>query len=376
MSQAIKDQIRAAALELGFARCGFARPTRPPHADFVELWVEEGNAAGMAYLGKRLGRRLDPTNVLKTVRSIITLSNRYAPPPLPPHDWRESLRGRIAAYALGGDYHKAIGPRLAQLARQIEMLTPGSRALWYIDTGAILEREWASLGGIGWFGKNTNILRRDDGSWFFLGEIFTSLDLEPDAPVADHCGTCTRCLDSCPTGALAPGYKLDARRCISYWTIEHRGAIPLEMRPLLGNWIFGCDECQEVCPWNDDHKPPEAAASPLLPYLPDLLALDDAAFEATYRDTSLWRTKRDGLLRNVAIALGNSGNPGAVPALGTALRSDASPLVRLHSAWALGVLGTSAARTALDRALVSEADDNVLNEIHDALAGGPTSKSN
>lgn len=363
-----EQSIRNAAAQLGFADCRFAAVQVPPHGEFVQRWLADGNAAGMEYLGKRLARRLDPAQILAGIRTVVSVSHRYAPPPTPPLDWKGSLRGRIAAYALGGDYHKTIGSKLDALAQVIEGMSGGSRALSYIDTGAILEREWGSLGGIGWFGKNTNLLHRERGSWFFIGEVLTTLDLEPDAPVSDHCGTCTRCLDLCPTGALKPGYVLDARRCISYWTIEHRGVIPAEMRPLLGSWVFGCDECQEVCPWNDEQGRAAAHDSPLLPYLPDLLSLSESQFEQTYRTTALWRTKREGLLRNAAVALGNSGNPQALPALRRALAEDPAPLVRAHAAWALGRIGGAAAHRGLEQCLATETHDDVLVEIRNACA--------
>lgn len=366
----LKSQIRARAHALGFALCGFARIRRPPHAEFVEQWVEAGNAAGMAYIGRKLAKRLDPTLILRGAQTMISVGFRYAPPPLPRLDWKQSLRGRVAAYALEADYHKVMDRKLRELQVLVEELLPGNRTLSYVDTGAILEREWAALGGVGWFGKNTNLLHKREGSWFFVGELITTAAIEPDTPQSDHCGTCTRCLDLCPTGALAPGYLLDARRCISYWTIEHRGAIPHDMRSRLGNWVFGCDECQEVCPWNDKL---EAQADPravayLTPHLPELLGLDEDGFEARYRGSSLWRTRRQGLARNAAIALGNSGNPQAVPSLAQALRDDPSPLVRGHAAWALGCFDDAAARRALEICRAGESDADARAEIEQALA--------
>jgi epoxyqueuosine reductase len=365
----VKSAIRAAARKLGFARCGFARVQRPPHAAFVEQWVAQGRAAGMDYIGRRLARRLDPTRILAGARTIISVAMPYRPPPPPPVDWRATLRGRIAAYAAEPDYHKAMGARLRCLQGFVKELCPGERALWYVDTGAILEREWASLGGLGWFGKNTNLLHQLQGSWFFLGELISTIDVAPDEPVSDRCGTCTACLDLCPTGALLPGYVLDARQCISYWTIEHRGVIPVEMRPRLGAWIFGCDECQEVCPWNDKLAPDGDVAQRerLTPYLPGLVALDDSAFEALFRGTSLWRLRREGLARNAAVALGNTGNPAAVDCLADALRGDPSPVVRGHAAWALGRIDDRRARSQLDRRRSREPDPRVEEEITGAL---------
>lgn len=362
----LKPAIRAAALRRGFALCGFAAVQPPPHADFLHAWLESGNAAGMKYIEKGLRRRLDPTLLQRGTRSLITLAYPYAPPPVADVDWRRHLRGRIAAYAAGADYHDIVLARLDAVADAVRDFDPAARTLTYVDTGAILEREWASIGGVGWFGKNTMILHRLHGSWFFLGEILTDLEFEPEPLVGDHCGTCRRCLDDCPTGALKGDYVLDARLCISYLTIEHRGALPHEMRPQIGNWVFGCDVCQEVCPWNGRAAPGEDAET-LQPYLPDLLALDDAGFYGRYRRTALWRSKREGLARNAAVALGNTGNRDAVPFLVRALRLDPSAVVRGHAAWALGRLGGRAARAALEAAR-SDPEGQVRAEVDAALA--------
>jgi len=367
----LEQIIRATARRLGFAHCGFARIEPSPHAAFVRQWLADGNAAGMAYIERGLAKRLDPCVVMPAARSVISVGYRYLPPPLPPVDWQRELRGRIAAYAFGTDYHLIIEAKLRELAAALLDLRPGAMARHYVDTGPVLEREWAAAGGVGWFGKNTNILHTEDGSYFFLGELLTDLDLEPDAPVPDHCGTCTRCLDLCPTAALKPGYGLDARLCISYLTIEHRGAIPLALRSQLGNWIFGCDVCQEVCPWNEKlvrrRGAPDADA--LLPFLPDLLSLTADAFQRRFRGSAIRRAKRDGLVRNVAVALGNSGNPAAVAPLASALHSDPSPVVRGHAAWALGAIGGRAAAAALDVGRRIEADASVCAEIEAALGG-------
>jgi epoxyqueuosine reductase len=359
-------EIRREASRQGFSLCGFAPVRVPPHAEFVRGWLDAGNAAGMAYIEKGYRRRVDPRLILPEVRTIVTLAYPYAAPPAADPAWRERLRGRVAAYAAGVDYHRTVLGALDRVAAAIRVRVAGSRVLTYVDTGAILEREWANLGGLGWFGKNTMLLHRLGGSWFFLGEILTDLVFEADPLVDDHCGTCRRCLDACPTGALADGYRLDARLCISYLTIEHRGPIPRELRARMGNWIFGCDVCQEVCPWNA-HGGSSAAVELLQPHLPELLALDESAFAARFRHTALWRAKRDGLLRNVAVALGNTGNAEAVPPLARALGADPSPLVRGHAAWALGELGGAAARAALERAR-GDRDEWVRSEIESALA--------
>jgi len=364
-----KEQIRTAARRIGFQLCGFARVEPPLHADFVRQWLADGNAAGMTYIERGVAKRVDPRLILPDARSVIAVGSRYLPPPLPPIDWRQQLRGRIAAYALGSDYHVTVEAKLRQLADEVTGLGAGVVARPYVDTGPILEREWAAAGGIGWFGKNTNLLHTEHGSYFFLGELLTNLELEPDPPIADHCGTCTRCLDLCPTRALKPGFTLDARLCISYLTIEHRGAIPIALRAQMGNWIFGCDICQEVCPWNEklvrQHGLPDTEE--LVPYLPALLQLDDEQFRHRFRSSAMRRAKREGFVRNVAVALGNTRNAAAVAPLTAALRDDPSPVVRAHAAWALGAIGDHRARQVLDAARRREANDDVYNEIEAAL---------
>lgn len=366
----LEEQIRAVAYRSGFQLCGFVRATTPPHAAFVRQWVADGNVAGMAYIERGLAKRLQPALVLSEIRTIITLGQRYLPPPVPPLDWREQMRGRIAAYAYAADYHQTIERKLRALAAHIQNLRPDVVLRSYVDTGAVLEREWGAAAGIGWFGKNTNLLHTREGSYYFLAELLTNLDLEPDASIADHCGTCTRCLDLCPTEALKPGYTLDARLCISYLTIEHRGIIPAALRSKMGNWIFGCDVCQEVCPWNAKlvRRDGVPESESLLPFLPDLLRQNDQQFRDRFRGTAIVRAKRDGFIRNVAVALGNTRNPAAVRPLGNTLRCDPSSLVRLHAAWALGAIGDSAAVRALESALISETSGEVRNEIAAALS--------
>ena len=365
----LKPAIRAAARAAGFDLCGFAAAGPPPHGAYFLDWLARGNAADMDYLERGADKRLAPDLVLPGGRSIIALGIRYTPPPRPPVDWQHELRGRIASYTLGRDYHDEIRKRLKRLAAQLRELVPDVGHRIYVDSGPVLERDWAMQAGLGWFGRNTNLLHKEHGSWFFLAEVLTTLELEPDAPVADHCGTCTVCLAKCPTQALRPGYELDARRCISYWTIEHRGVIPLDVRAGLGNWIFGCDVCQEVCPWNEKMRPPSPDDERLTPYLPDLLALDDEGFRDRFRGSAVKRAKREGLARNVAVVLGNTGDPAAVPALAAALAADPSSLVRGHAAWALGRLGGAAARAALERSRVG-ADGFVAEEIAAALEAG------
>ncbi|HEX2986747.1 MAG TPA: tRNA epoxyqueuosine(34) reductase QueG, partial [Chloroflexota bacterium] len=282
-------------------------------------------------------------------------------------------RGRIARYALGDDYHDVLLSRVRQLLDAVSSslgTRPAGR--FFVDSSPLSERAVAARAGLGWFGKNSCLLT-SRGSWMLLAEIVTDLELQPDEPVRRDCGRCRICLDRCPTGALVGPYRLDARRCISYLTIEHRGAIPADLRPLIGDRIFGCDVCQEVCPHNRLARPcDEQAFAPRAgvgasPALLPLMSMDGARFKAMFRGSPVLRTKRRGLLRNVAVALGNSGDPAAVPALSAGL-GDPEPLVRGHAAWALGRIGGIQARSALERALAAEADDEVRREIIAALA--------
>jgi epoxyqueuosine reductase len=245
----------------------------------------------------------------------------------------------VARYAWGRDYHTVFERRLSRLQRMLEESFPGLAARRYVDTGPVLEKLWAERAGLGWRGKHTNLLSRSWGSWLLLGEILLDLDLEPDQPARDHCGECTRCIDVCPTGAITGPYEMDARRCISYLTIEHRGTIPSELRPLMGNHVFGCDDCLDVCPWNrfaregreaDLQPRPEEVA----PLLVRLVTMDGGDFRRCFAGTAVTRAKREGLARNACVVLGNVGGEGAEEAL-TAARSDASELVREHASWSL-----------------------------------------
>jgi epoxyqueuosine reductase len=262
--------------------------------------------------------------------------------------------------------------QLDQLAERIEVAYPGSPLRSYVDTGPILERELAEMAGLGVVGKNTNLLHPEGGSWFLLGELFLALDLETDPAVSDLCGSCTRCLEACPTGALPEPYRLDSRRCISYWTIEHRGAIPVETRPLLGRWIFGCDICQEVCPFNEspaqaDHPelrlPPERDKIDLVALL--LISRED--YVAAFRGSPMKRAKQLGLQRNAAIAMGNSRDSQYLPALDAALQSH-QQILRSHAAWAIGQIGGFQAKDSLEKRLSEEEDASVLQELRLALA--------
>ncbi|HEY3284872.1 MAG TPA: tRNA epoxyqueuosine(34) reductase QueG [Armatimonadota bacterium] len=371
--QELADLLRARARELDFTLFGIAPADPPLHAQAFKSWLEAGHAAEMGYLAGNAERRLDPRLVVLGARSLICVAVSYNPGPLPN---AASTEGQIARYARSLDYHNVLLPKLNSLVehlRQVAGRPVEARA--YVDTGPVLERDAAVRAGLGWFGKNTCLIHPRHGSYLLLGAVITDLELPPDARTGSHCGTCSRCLTGCPTGAFVGPYVLDSRRCISYLTIELKGPIPRELRPLIGNWVFGCDICQEVCPHNRKAPPgdwPELAQRPVtsLPQLTALLALTPEEFRRDFRGTPIERTKRRGLLRNVAVALGNSGDPSVVPNLAEAL-GDAEPLVRGHSAWALVRLGGTQARTALRERLVEETDTYVLEELRLAMEDLP-----
>jgi len=362
--------VEDAAREHGFALVGFARVRRlKEREDFYRAWLADGRAATMTYLAREPERRFDPRRLDPCYRSVVSLAYPYAAPTPPRVDWRAELRGRIAAYALGRDYHDYVLKHARAVADRLAAARPGTITRAYVDTGPVFEREWGATANLGWFGRNTMLLSRERGSYFFLAEIFTDAELAPTTkPYGEFCGTCRRCLDLCPTGALQEGYKMEPRACISYLTIEHRGAIPREQRPRLAEWIFGCDICQEVCPWNGEVASGAIENPDLVPYLPDILALDDVEFGRRFTRSAIKRAKRRGLLRNAAIVLGNTKNPEAIPVLARAL-NDPEPLVRAHAAWALGNIGGRVARVALERGRAGESDLDALSEINSALAG-------
>lgn len=365
----LAEAIRCRAGELGFELVGFAPVDPLEGATFYSRWIALGYAGEMAYLKRNLERRADPAKGVPGARSAICLGMNYYQETPPKSD---PLQGRIATYARGDDYHEVIEARLQLLWAFIQ--AQAGRPIhgrYYVDTGPVLERELACRAGLGWRGKNTCLINSQQGSYFFLAEILLDLELEYDRPAVDHCGSCTRCLKACPTRAFLSPYVLDARRCIAYLTIELKGAIPREQRSGIGPWVFGCDCCQEVCPWNQKVRPtrePAFRSRPGLanPNLVELLSLDEETFKARFRRSPLKRAKRRGLRRNAAVALGNAGDPRAVPALIRALQ-DEDPLVRGHVAWALGRLGGQEARVALTEALVREQESAVVEEIHQAL---------
>jgi epoxyqueuosine reductase len=340
MADRIREAIRDRALSSGFDAVGFAEARLDAEARAgLREFIARGYHGDMGWLAGTAARRGEPQVLWPEVRTVVVLGINYAPQqdPLALRDAHD--RGVVSVYARGRDYHDTLKRRLKALAHWIEARWPGGLKL-FVDTAPVMEKPLAELAGLGWQGKHTNLVSRDFGSWLFLGEIYLSLALEPDAAEANHCGSCRRCLDACPTAAFPAPHRLDARRCISYLTIEHRGMIPLELRPLIGNRIYGCDDCLAVCPWN---KFARAAREPdflareelTAPRLAALAELDDAAFRRLFAGTAIKRTGRDRFVRNVLIAIGNAapGDPDLVAAAQRRL-DDAAPLVRAAAAWA------------------------------------------
>jgi epoxyqueuosine reductase len=335
----VKSAVFQRALELGFDDCRFTTAHPPDHAAQFQNWLQAGLHGQMDYLARNAHKRIDPALVLADAKTIITLAASYATPQPERATNAQSKAGEIARYARYGDYHEVLARRLKDLSAFVNSLGGGARSLWYVDTGPFLERDLAERAGLGFIGKHTNLISRKLGNWIFLAEIITTLELEADASEKNRCGSCRRCLEACPTDAFTAPFQLDARRCISYLTIELKGAIPEELRPLIGNRIYGCDDCLAVCPWNRfarqgammrPHYRPDLAAPDLI----ELLSLDQAAFERRFAGTPIRRAKRRGLLRNVCVALGNTGDAAALPALERAA-TDAEPLVAEHAHWAI-----------------------------------------
>jgi epoxyqueuosine reductase len=338
----LKDKIKERARELGFDDCRITTSRPPDSAAQFQQWLTEEWHGEMAYLARNADKRVEPEKVLTAAKSIITLAVSYEAGDSPvdsSHASRITHQGTIARYARFNDYHNIIGERLKLLTELVNQCGgEGTQSLWYVDTGPFLERDLAQRAGLGFIGKHTNLISRTLGNWIFLSEIITSLELEPDEAEINHCGTCSRCITACPTQAIRAPFQLDARRCISYLTIELKGSIPVELRPLIGNRIYGCDDCLAVCPWNRFARQGEmmsAYARPDLaaPNLIELLSLDESGFKRKFAGTPMLRTKRRGLLRNVCVALGNVGEQSAIPALEKAA-NDPEPLISEHAQWA------------------------------------------
>ncbi len=348
----MKAAITAHARELGFDDCRFGAATPPASASQFKQWLADKNHGEMVYLERNAHKRVDPSQILSDAKTIISLAvaynesdrpsiaNEQTASPSGTHHAPRTTSGLVARYARFADYHDVIGAQLKTLSDFVDQLGgAGTHSLWYVDTGPLLERDLAQRSGLGFVGKHTNLISRRLGNWIFLAELITTLELEPDPPEKNHCGSCSRCLAACPTAAITAPFQLDARRCISYLTIELKGSIPVELRPAIGNRIYGCDDCLAVCPWNRfaregslmrKHARPDLETPDLL----ELLALDEPAFKQRFSGTPILRTKRRGLLRNVCVALGNVGDASALPALERA-KNDAEPLIAEHAAWAI-----------------------------------------
>jgi epoxyqueuosine reductase len=329
--------LKAWALEAGFDRVGVATLASSANGEALRDWLDKGYQAGMQYLERNFDRRIDARSSLAGAKSVLCVALQYAPAA----DAAEEgdLWPGVARYARGQDYHRVMEKRLRALGRRVEESFPGARTRSYVDTGPLLERELAACAGLGAVGKNTLLLHPEAGSYFLLGELLLTLDLEPDPPIADLCGSCTACLDACPTGAFPAPFVLDSRRCISYLTIEHRGDIPAEMREQLEGWIFGCDICQEVCPWNADPTPARDAAfstpeSRRDLSLVELLGMSRDDYLEAFRGSPMKRARLDGLSRNAALALAHRRRSDAIDALLTAAADDREPVVAEHARWA------------------------------------------
>lgn len=370
----LTQKVKAIARGLGFDPVGVtdAGPFRETEEAIVQR-VNDGLMDGLPWFSESRSRRgCNPKQMLPQARSIISVGLDYSTEPLPePHDRLQ--RGRVSRYAWGRDYHRVFEGRLKKLIRRLEPLG-GGKAKFYVDYGPIPDRAVAARAGLGWYGKNSNLLTTKRGSWIFLAEVLTDLELTPDRPIKKSCGKCNTCMPACPTGAIVAPYVIDNRRCISFHTIENRGPIPVELRSLFGDWIFGCDVCQDVCPVNGQRETSgdsEFAATSLedaRPSLVEILKLTEEEFQERFQGRALMRATRAGLQRNACVALGNSRDPIAVGPLTEALKNNV-PLVRGHAAWALGRIGGDGARRALEEACELEADDGVLKELSLALAG-------
>ncbi|MFN2253823.1 MAG: tRNA epoxyqueuosine(34) reductase QueG [Candidatus Promineifilaceae bacterium] len=364
-------ELIARAHRLGFDFVGVSAASPARRLDAYLEWVKEGRHGEMGYMARpdRVERRQDPQVILPGVKSIISVGLSYSTMKLPPQIANDPARGRISNYAWGLDYHDVMEPRLEELAAWLGGKDAAAKHRIYVDTGAILERDHAETAGLGFTGKNTMLIAPRGGSWLFLGELLTTMSIPPTPPpVMPSCGSCRRCLDACPTGAFPAAYELDARRCISYLTIELKGWIPRDLRPLMGNWIYGCDICQDVCPFNRFAKTAtEPAFQPhnldaMAPPLVDILALDEAQFNERFANSPIKRIKRGRLLRNACVAAGNWGDTAAVPALANLL-TDPEPLIRGHAAWALSRIGGGDASGAIAGALRTELDERVRIEL-------------
>ena len=370
----LEQRIKLKAAELGFAACGIARADAAPAAgERLRQWLAEGRHGDMIWMAERAGQRGSPAGLWPAVRSVISLGMSYASAVDPLRHAGEGGVGRISVYAQGGDYHDTVKKQLKALGRWLAT-DAGCDLKVFVDTAPVMEKPLAEAAGLGWQGKHTNLVSRTDGSWLFLGAIYTTLDLVPDGPVRTTCGSCDACQRACPTDAFPAPYRLDARRCISYLTIEHAGPIPREFREAIGNRIYGCDDCLAVCPWNKFAAAASAQiafqprAELAAPALADLLQLDDAGFRQVFAGSPIKRIGRDRFVRNALIAAGNSDAAALVEPV-RALLGDPAPVVRGAAVWALSRLDPTAWRAERSRRLDREIDPDVLAEWN---AGEPT----
>ncbi|HVZ69359.1 MAG TPA: tRNA epoxyqueuosine(34) reductase QueG [Rhizomicrobium sp.] len=365
------EAIRAKALEEGFDVVRFAKAQGTPQsAERLLQFLAEGRHGTMDWLAREPARRADPLALWPDARSVIVLGTNYASADEPFEKLAQKQRGNISVYAQGEDYHDILKTKLKRIAGFMHEKLKAEVKV-FIDTAPVMEKPLAQRAGLGWQGKHTNLVSREFGSWLFIGSIFTTLDLPPDAPEADHCGQCRRCLDICPTAAFVAPYQLDARRCISYLTIEHKGHIAREFRAPMGNRIYGCDDCLAVCPWNKFAQVARetgfhAREQLRNPALAELARLDDAQFRALFRRSPVKRTGRDRFVRNVLIAIGNSGDP-ALAAEAERLLDDASPLVRAMAVWALAQLNPQRVNEIRAARMAEESDAAVLGEWNETI---------
>jgi epoxyqueuosine reductase len=370
---ALKSALAAAARAHGFEIAGIARPDSIPRAgERLRAFLAAGEHGDMEWMAKNAERRGDPRTLWSEVRAVVMLGVNYGPADDPLAILKARTRGAISVYAQGDDYHELIKPRLKSLGRWL-VENAGGDIKVFVDTAPVMEKPLAQAAGLGWQGKHTNLVSREHGSWLFLGAIFTTLELPPDRPDDDHCGICRACLDICPTGAFPAPYRLDARRCISYLTIEHKGPIPRDLRPLMGNRIYGCDDCLAVCPWNKFARAGREAklaarAALRAPPLAELARLDDAGFRALFTKSAVKRIGRARFLRNVLIAIGNSGDP-TLASDAERLLDDASPLVRGAAVWALGRLDRGRLALRAEERCAAESDPHVVAEWAAVLDG-------